>query len=668
MANSFKVKFDINDYKDIFPDAMEYIKHDQVINADAWEKQDWDNCVWKKHRATQDEINDPAFREREATRVLRTGVWIAIKEEILWIPPNYYFFLQYWTVGGQPPQFRIKRLKHVYFKIRVRRNPKALGTYTIKNRQDGETSIAMSDCMWEAADGNMDFGAIGIQSKTRDTVTQSCWRVFTMGWNGMDSWIKNDLFSDMVSGDKIAEKMKFVTPKEGVSEGRDILVTYGACTHNAFDSMNNMRRCVLDEVNKWEECSFYATFLNYEKFISAGTTRKGVFDIFSSPGDTPGKHNEEAYALWLGSNPDELIDGVTKTKIFRYYSNPLEGIEGMYDKWGDADPDEVFKEIMKKRDSVPKEFLLGEIRANPLDENEMFDSVENGGHEWSNLKGIKERKIFLIGCRFKNDETKEPKVVYGNLERIDGYIDGDVEFRQADIDHFDLKVARWCFSYLPTNKEPLKSVFMPPQYVEGCLGVDPFNNRYPAKHAGKQSNGAMVNRVFRDLHGRGYNKCPTMIYCCRPTHQEVFFQDVIKSAIFNRSLIQYENKSDKLANYAEDHGYFDWLLPEIGATKDSKIKGDAPSGGGRNAFLEEGMGLIDANTNVPLHPSDPYYLEYHWFEQLLQDYIDFNPADTHLNDLSMADIQSLIGSVKILYKKIKKPSPVTGSVISYLMS
>src|SRR5690606_26796327 len=136
----------------------------------------------------------------------------------------------------------------------------------------------------------------------------------------------------------------------------------------------------------------------------------------------------------------------------------------------------------------------------------------------------------------------------------------------------------------------------------GCLGVDPFNNRYPAKHVGKQSNGAMVNRVFRDLFNRGYNRCPTMIYCCRPSHQEIFMEDVLKAAIFNRSMIQYENRSDKLANYAEDRGYFDWLLPEIGADASSKRKGDAPSGKG--AFLEEGMGLIDATTNVPLHTDD----------------------------------------------------------------
>jgi hypothetical protein len=460
--------------------------------------------------------------------------------------------------------------------------------------------------------------------------------------------------------------MKFVRSASDFDRGRDILAMYGASVHNAFDSLNNMRRCVLDEINKWKECSFFATFLNYEKFIAAGTTRKGLFDIFSSPSDENGKHNDEAFDFWKNSDPAHLIDGTTKTRVFRYYSDPLEGIEGLYDKWGDADREEIYAWIMKKRQSMPKEHLMGEVRAYPLSEEEMFGSFD-GGTVWSNQKGISDRKIYLMGTRFKDPVTREPRVVYGNLERVDGFVDGDVVFRQADRDSFDLKDARFCFSYLPQNKEPLKSVFQPPLYVENVLGVDPFNNRYEAKNKVRQSNGAMVNRKFRDVFNTGINRCPTMIYCCRPSHQEIFFEDVIKAAIFNRSLIQYENRSDKLANYAEDRGYFDWLLPEIGASKNSKRKGDAPSGG-KNAFLNEGMGLIDAMTNLPLNAGDEYLLERNWFIELLDCYLKFNPRDTHENDLSMADIQALIGAVKIMHKQIRKPSELNGAVLGYLMS
>lgn len=659
MANDvFKIGFDIRDYKDILPSAEEYLVDDFIINGEEWDAGNYDECYWKKHIATKDEINDPDYVQREIKRIIRTGVWIAIKSEIVWIAPNYYFFLMYFNTGGAAPQFRLKMLKYLYFKIRSRNNPKCIGCMTIKQRQEGLTTIEMSNALWEMAIGLMDYGQIGIQSKSRDTVKLSCWRTLKMGWQMLPFWLKKILYKDFASNGAIEETMKFVSEATEDDKGRDILISFGASVHNAFDSFNNMRHCIFDEYAKWP-ISLYKTFLNYKNFIIPGGERKGLFTMISSPADTNGPHNDEALALWKESEYNEETK-TSRSGIFRYYMNPLDGIDGYYDKFGDTDPIFLKKKIMEDRINIPDEFKLSQIRAFPLSEEEMFGATE-GTHAWSNSKGILERKIFLVDRRFKDEKTQEPCVVYGNLEWVDGYIYGDVEFRQSDKNCYDLKDARFCFSYLPKDKEPLSDTRKPPAYIENCLGIDPFNLRYPAKHVGRQSNGAMVNRVFRDVHGRGYNKCPTMTYCCRVQHQETFFTDAIKAAIFNRALIQYENRSDKFANFAEDHGYFDWLLPERGASSNSNRKGDAP-GGGKNAFLEEGMGLINANTNIPLNPEDPYILDYHWHIDLLTDYLAFDPLDTHANDLSMADIQSLVGIVKILNIKRRAPVPLEFSM------
>lgn len=641
---NFKINFKISDYEDILPNRRNYLIDDIVMNADEWERENYEECYWKKHVATKEQINSPDYVQREVKRIIRTGVWIAIKEELLWIPPNYYFFLMYFNTGGAAPQFRIKMLKYLYFKIRARNNSKCIGTMTIKQRQEGLTTIEMSNALWEMAIGLMDYGQIGIQSKSRDTVKLSCWRTLKMGWQMLPFWIKKILYKDFASNGAIEETMKFSSPATPDDKGRDILISFGASVHNAFDSFNNMRHCIFDEYAKWP-ISLYKTFLNYKNFIIPGGERKGLFTMISSPADTNGTHNDEALALWKESEYDEETK-TSRSGIFRYYMNPLDGMDGYYDKFGDADPVFLKKKILDDRFNIPDEFKLSQIRAFPLSEEEMFGSTE-GSHAWSNHKGILERKIFLIGRRFKDENTQEPCVVYGNLEFLDGYMYNDVVFRQSDKNSYDLKDARFCFSYLPKFDDILEDSRKPPLYVEGCLGVDPFNLRYPAKHVGKQSNAAMVNRVFRDVNNRGYNKCPTMVYCCRVQHQETFFSDCIKAAIFNRSLIQYENRSDKLSNWAEDNGYFDWLLPEIGASAGSMRKGDAP-GGGRNAFLEEGMGLINANTNIPRIAGEPYLLDNYWHIDLLSDYLEFDPLDTHANDISMADIQSLVGIIKIL--------------------
>lgn len=674
MSSCFKIGFSMDDYigKGILPSLGDYMKHDEIVNQDIFQKGDIDRCVWNKYRPQPGEISSQDFINRERNRILYTGAWIRIKEEVIWLPPMYYGFLQYGMAGSQDPEFRLKRLKQVYFKLEARNNPGCKGTMTVKNRQDGDTTIAMSNILWECKDGVTEGQAqMGIQSKTRADAINPCWLTVQTLWQNYPLWYKNEFYSDYASGDSIAEKLKFMRNSDdsrGI-KARNIIMQYYPAVYNAMDGRNDMKICYLDEFLKWVECNFGDSFTNYSKFIMPGFQRRGMFDMTSSPADKDCQSYRDGYELWEKSDPNNIDEetGTTESRIHRWYSNPLDGILGAYDKWGDADPEKIYDHIMRERKAVPPEKRLAEIRGFPLTKEEMWGSIEGGGC-WSNTDGIKKRLIYITGRRFKDEKTKEPCKVYGNLERIDGYIDGDVVFRPTDLNQFDVQKARFCFSYLPDEdqKQKLDDIRKPPQYVENCLGIDPFNHRYPTKNPTRQSDGAMVNRKFLDVFETGIKKVPTMIYCCRPKHRELFFEDCLKAAIFNRALIQYENRHDGLENFAEDRGYSDWLLPTIGAPIGSTRKGDAPSGKGR--FLEEGMALLDAATNTPLRPDDPYYLDFYWFTEQLEDYLKFNDKDTQLANLTMADIQSLVGCVKILHKKIRQPSELNDAALDYLFS
>jgi hypothetical protein len=673
---SFKVDFNILDYdkKGLLPSLDEYCKSDEIINYKEFEKGNVDNCFWQRILPTQEEIQSESFRELEVKRIIKTGAWIAIKDTVVWLPPNYYFALKYGSAGARPMQFRLKRLKHVYHKLEARKNPACKGTLTIKNRGDGETTMAITDAFWECLDGNTEIGQMGIQSKTRNDCINPCWMYVQVLWQCLPHWLKNELCSDFHSRDNIAEKMKWMreADEERGIPARNILFTFYP-SGTPMDGKHDVIKCILDEVCKWEECNFFDTYTNYTKFIMPGIERRGMFDMFSSPADKDCKSNQEVKLLWDLSDMAKINPetGTTPSRIHRIYSNPLDGIPGFYDKFGDVDRDQIYQHIMRERAAQPKDKLLGEIRGYPLTEDEMWGSADVD-NIWSNTDGIKKRQIYLIGRRFKNDDTKEPKYVFGNLEWIDGHIDSDVAFRQADVADFDITKARFCFSYLPDEEQKAElrrsreGKPLPPKYIENMLGIDPFNHRYATKDKSRQSNASMVNRIFRDVLNRGINRCPNMIYDCRPSHQEVMFEDAIKAAVFNRALIQYENRSDKFANYAEDRGYFDWLLPEIGAAKDSERKGDAPTGKGN--FLVEGMGLIDAATNKPLRDSEPYDLELYWFERLLAAYLKFDPKNTQVHNLVMADMQALVGIVKALHKKIRQPSEVNSAVLDFLLN
>src|SRR5690606_33660067 len=97
----FKCGFDIGDYQDILPDYDEYRKNDYCLNMDQYKKGNIDNCIWTKYQPEIGEINSPQFREREVRRILKTGVYACISEEIVWIPPPLYFQLNYTSINGQ---------------------------------------------------------------------------------------------------------------------------------------------------------------------------------------------------------------------------------------------------------------------------------------------------------------------------------------------------------------------------------------------------------------------------------------------------------------------------------------------------------------------------------------------------------------------------------------
>lgn len=669
MSKLFHIGFDIADYNDILPDLDSYLKNDVILNMN---KGDINDCVWyvegMKELGREFNVDE---KRREIRRCFDTGVWIVIKGMIIWIPPYYYFFLTQARLGDSRPEFRLNRLVDVYQKIRVRRNPYAIGTFTMKSRQIGETTFEMMKAIWEVA--KLNRGLIGIQSMTRKTVQESCWLVLLSLWDSIDKWMRDEMYSDYTSGKNNAEKMKFSRNADGDKDsGKNVQVLYTAGT---FDSVADMRFVILDEWLKWIENSPYATFLNYKKFIVNGIIRKGLFQMFSSPMDRPSKYMEDTYLFWQNSNPEILNElSTTNTGIFRFYTSPLTGIGGMFDKFGDADPDPIYSKIMADRKTVPKELLAAEIRGYPLNEKEMFETQDNAD-QWTNSEGIENRKVYLIGTRKKPDGS--PARIFGNLEWENGIEDTDVIFIPSGKDAFNEFDSRFCVSYIPKHKTKLRygNVYvngtnvgvrpLPPEpgLVDVILGIDPYQKKY--RTGASNSNAGMVAHKFRDFYDTGINKCPILLYCNRPYNADTFHEDAIKAAVYTRSLVQPESITDKVIDYFEMRGYMDWLLPKIGHSMRSKKKGDAPSGSGR--LMGEVIGLIDAITNRPALGSDEYPLNLVWFYELLDDVSKFDRTNTQKSDLTMAWGQALLGAGKLLLVRPKKTSQFNMDFLSQLI-
>lgn len=360
-----------------------------------------------------------------------------------------------------------------------------------------------------------------------------------------------------------------------------------------------------------------------------------------------------------------------------FFLDRLDCIEGFYDEFGDADPQEIYEHILRERKTKPKDQLMAEIRGCPLpitgtdkpDEEELFGATDTN-HIWINIAGIKERKKEVSKA-----SVKATSVVFGNLEWPNNNPDsGEPEFRQADKMTFDEDDARFCLSTTQDAKLELSDLRTPPKLIQESLGVDPFNLRYKTKNIVTGSLGAGISWKFRDLLQTGLVNYPTLAYLSRPTHENTFFEDMIKAAIYRRAKVQYENSNDKMENWFEDRGYDQWMIPSINAKPvevngEFKIrKGDAPSGKGATAFMNEGIGLINGVTNKPITPDQQYLLELFNFEEVLDDIISFNKTNTQQNHFTMALIQALLGANKLMFQKRRKKEPVNNNMIEYVFS
>lgn len=243
----FKVPFILKEHKDILPDFREYLKKDFVINDVQFQKGNVDNCIWRKDAPSFDLAKSSEIREREARRILKTGVWIAIKETIVWIPPPLYFHLNYTKVSGVDPEFRLKRLLSCYFRIRARKNKHCKGTLIVKSRQDGETSYAMAEAFWETFE--MEDGQVTINSKTRNDAINPCWKTMQSIYMGLPGWLFEMMFGDcLTNGKNIAETIKFLrfADEEKGIPSKNVLMAYYPAVYNALDGKNSVRTAIGD--------------------------------------------------------------------------------------------------------------------------------------------------------------------------------------------------------------------------------------------------------------------------------------------------------------------------------------------------------------------------------------------------------------------------------------
>lgn len=568
------------------------------------------------------------FRDQEWDRRIN-GFWFMNNGVPTYITGTHYFYLNYWYISadvndGYPLYWEIDR-QYFYFWDYCIENPESFGMLVVAPRRVGKT--AKSTClMAEPCLRRREFNG-GIQSKTDDDAE-------TVVFQGsfMKGFLKlPDFFVptyDTTRGKRVKNNLKF-EPKKGEENKRHLggWINYRSGDAIAYDG-TKLGRYIGDEVFKTKDVDIRERW-NVVKFCLMGPSReiRGKAILTSTVEQIEGQI-EEYIRFWDDSNPENLDElGRTKTGLFRFYM-PADQIRNT-DKYGFAPIEQNRIRILKEREAVKDDPIEYNslVRKDSLSIEEafrfstkhcVFDSVK-----------IQDR-LSIISWRDDNYETGE--FVWTNGER-DTEVewrpkkDGKWKFRNRGLDLEDIYVGK-------TKKGDR---YYPRNGLRFAIGCDPFDVDNPVDKY-KASDGAMYVFYKYDANSEFISNSFVLEYIHRPPAVDIFFEDVLMTAVFFGTQVLVENDKRGLVNYFKHRGY-DQFLMRMSGRKDPGLPRRAEVG---RRIMEYTNDYIYYNVNKVFFPN------------LLKDWLNYDPSNTTKFDAAMAAGFTLIADNKFVIDRGKE--------------
>lgn len=641
-------------YKLILPPEPQFesdiLFHDKKKGDQYWRRPTTPK-PWKEMNAKEKDKHI----ERESIRVFETGVDFMNNGEIVHLPPEAYFFWAYWKMETGFAGFRKCQLLEYYFERFCENDPWSIGGVGYKKRRDGRTHRRMCKTYWKAIQSENSW--LGIQSKTGTDAKDVCFKKLKLGWRNLPKY-----FKPPISGTSDPKtRLEFTRPatrltKNNVHTALDMdedddslntTIDFRDTTDDAYDGQQ-LLEVTLDEFAKWDKASSLNAAYTYIKSCTLDGRKVGHIWAVSSPAEKNNKAHKQAIEWWEACDYEKVKDK-EGWKFHRIFTSAIDSYAEAIDKYGDCDQEKAYKAIIDERNNAPESKKLAVIRQNPITIDEVLGSTDD--YVWSNTKNMRDRKVYLMGSRFKDVKQTSPKYIFGNYEWIDGMQDTQVVFKAAPKQEVFTDKGRFAISAQPLaeriniygHKKSISrgSFFLPPKNSEFILGIDPYD--YRRTDSPNPSNaGAVMGKCF-DFFGIGDKGDITGCYNWRPATPEMFYEDMIKWAVYNGAFMNIEARNKNIIDYIEDRGYFDFLLPKnIRDAGKEDIKGNPTT----TNLIQEMCSLMDT-----FYGEDANLMRL-YLDMLLEDSLLFDPGDTKKSNLTMAFGQMFLGFQKryLLFK------------------
>jgi hypothetical protein len=417
--------------------------------------------------------------------------------------------------------------------------------------------------------------------------------------------VKGKKAEDILDGEELESWIDWfssdVFALDGQKTGTQITDEFGKTIEcDAWERLNVNRYCI-DQDGAWCGKALYTSTI--EEMESGGKAAKRI---------------------WESSNPNVKDEnGRTESGMYWFFLPAFETI--FFDEFGmpDIERGKVFYLNQRKGLENDPRNLSSNIRKNPFTIAEAF-RIDGDMCLYDAEKLNNQRDIVSWSTNV---------VTRGNLVWENGERDTKVKWEESKTGRW---YACWLFSKPGESNQVDKvgNVFRPKNNAF-IIGADPFS--HDKVDDNRRSDGACLVKMKYDINDANnpYNDSFVMMYKARPAAASLYYEDMIKTAVFFGCKILFESNKNNWKQYFVDRGYEHFLV---------KLKGYSDYGIPGNKQTHQQ--LAEATEEYILNSCGKV-----WFEQLLSEWLEFDIDNTTKFDVAMAAGYTLIADKKVLFQK-----------------
>lgn len=534
----------------------------------------------------------------EEVRRCKEGFWFMLNGVATYITGKNYFYLAWWKLEDDIyPDYRDLDRRYFLYLNHWEKIGWCLGILIGKKRRQGATSIATANLIYECIFFKNSF--CGLTSKTLIDAKAAFTDMVSFGYRQLPVFLKPKQLNNKDSVSELVFAHKSVDIKGGVGgavdndAGHRSKIDYRAPGPNVYDS-GRKSRILIDEGSKLsKEVLFSKLIAIISKTLVKGGRRVGFMECPSTT-NAMTEGGAEFKIVWESAN--QFKHERTPNRLVKYITPAFDGYVGFIGKFGesiiDAPTDEQYawlcetfnddgditledlklgakQYLINRRAQLEGAALEEEIRMNPFDEKEMFQSAIT--HCVYNAYKLNQQLDWLS---YQDGLIERGNLVWEGGHQYYHHIEregGEKELRigkllwVANPNGKYEKVVGW----MPKHSNDVyekNGYFYPNSNYALRIGCDPF--KYDKTKDSRKSNCAAYVYQMLDISDaeNPYNEMFVMRYVDRAPTSDIQYDHVLKMAWFCGCQVLFERNVDGSKKYFKVEkcsGFLTWLPGEV---------------------------------------------------------------------------------------------------------